>query len=308
MTDLDKSKIRRLDGTLLLVFSGLMRLGKASDVAAELGLTGSSISHALNRLRDIFGDPLFMRRPHGLEPTVRAKALAPSINEILELSQAALTMGVEFDPLTHDKMLRLSGLDYECSILTAPLLEFLQRRAPNMRFSFQTLTRGPALTGLENANLDVAFGFFPDGVKAPYRHKVLFEEGYRIVARRSHPLVGQGMDMERYLAADHLLVSIAGDLSGIVDDTLAERGLSRHVIAAVPQFFPALATVARTDLIATIPARLAQRHADEFSLVVNKPPMALRSFAVSAVWHKRSESDPAARWFVDQLDQVIAGL
>ena len=80
MTDFSQSELRRLDLTLLLVFLGLLRHRKATDVAAELGLTQSGVSQALKRLRDIFGDPLFLRRPHGMDPTATALAITAALN------------------------------------------------------------------------------------------------------------------------------------------------------------------------------------------------------------------------------------
>ena len=85
MNEFDTAQIRKLDGGLLLIFRELMARRRASDVAQHLGLSPSAISHALGRLRDVFGEPLFLRRSHGLEPTRRALELAPGIDRLLGL-------------------------------------------------------------------------------------------------------------------------------------------------------------------------------------------------------------------------------
>ena len=98
MSDIDLDDIRRLDGGLLLVFRELLVRRRASEVALRLGLSQSAVSHALARLRDLFGDPLFTRRPHGLEPTQRALELGPRIEALIELASAALSAGGRFEP------------------------------------------------------------------------------------------------------------------------------------------------------------------------------------------------------------------
>ena len=98
MSDIDVNNIRRLDGGLLLVFRGLLRRRQTTAVALELGLSQSAVSHALTRLRDLFEDPLFIRRPHGLEPTRRALELAPRVDALIDLARETLEREGIFDP------------------------------------------------------------------------------------------------------------------------------------------------------------------------------------------------------------------
>src|SRR5260370_26623015 len=98
MNDIDTSDIRKLDGNLLLVFRELARTRRTTEAARRLGVTQSTVSHALARLRDLFADPLFVRRPHGLEPTPRALELAPRIDSLIDMAGAALTPEGGFEP------------------------------------------------------------------------------------------------------------------------------------------------------------------------------------------------------------------
>ena len=111
MPDLDRTKLRRLDLTLLLILLGLLRHRRATAVAAELGLTGSSVSHALGRLRDVFGDELFLRRPHGLVPTAFALAIEPEVRAAVEALDGALRGPPAFDPPTAGGRLRIAARD-----------------------------------------------------------------------------------------------------------------------------------------------------------------------------------------------------
>jgi DNA-binding transcriptional LysR family regulator len=296
MTDIDHVRLRRLDLTLLLVFAGLMRTRKATAVAAELGLTQSSVSHALRRLREAFGDPLFLRRPHGLDPTAVAVALEPPVRAAIDALQAALAGPPAFDPAAFRGTVRLGAFDSEQATLLPGLIRRAAGAAPGMRISVRGLGRGAALAALAADQLDLALGYFWD-LPADFRAAPLFAEGYAVVARPDVPMRG----LDDYLAAPHVLVSPSGDLVGTVDRALAARGLARRVVASVPQFFPAFMVAAAAGCVATLPRRLATAVAPGFGLVAHPPPLELRAFTVAAVRHRRHERNPLHDWLVAGL-------
>jgi len=303
MRDISYTDIRRIDLTLLLIFAELMRHRKLTTVAARLGLQQSSISHALKRLRDIFGDELFRRHPGGVVPTARARELEPMLLGAIDLVRAALDPSPAFDPATADQMLRISGLDYDCALFAAPLIERLRDAAPGVDVSFRPLARRAALDALRAGELDLAIGFFPR-LPAEFDRALLFEETYAVVARRGHPIIRGTVSMEQYVAAEHVVVSLDGGLSGIVDHALAEQRLTRRVRAALPYFFLALATVSRCDAICTIPRRLAFAHAATFGLQTLEPPLAIRPFRVAAAWHQLGARSRIRAWAVEQLAAI----
>ena len=148
MSEFDENKIRRLDLTVLLIFLGLMRARKASDVAGQLGLTNSSISHALRRLRDVFDDELFMRRPHGLEPTSFALAIEPDIRRSVEAVQAALVGPPQFDPALAKATLRVAANDREMATLVPSVFAEVANEAPHLDMAVQSLARDESLQRL----------------------------------------------------------------------------------------------------------------------------------------------------------------
>jgi DNA-binding transcriptional LysR family regulator len=305
MRDIDIAQIRRLDMSLLLVFSELIRHRKMTVVAERLGLTQSAISHSLRRLRDLFADELFLRRPNGLEPTGRALMLEPKVASILALSADALSLDETFNPRNDSRTVRIAALDYEQAMFVAPLVGGLRQEAPRTRLIFRSLSRKAALDALGTAEIDLAIGYFPQ-VGGEYGLQVLYQENYSVVMRRHHPLGQAKLTPKRYCGAEHLLVSIGGDLSGIVDQTLVALGFERRVVAAVPLFLPALATVSRTDLVCTVPSRLAERYAASHRLIVRSPPVTIRSFAVHMIWHRRTANEPALKWIRQQFATIIA--
>lgn len=305
MNDIDKTALRRLDLTVLLVFLAMLRHRKAVAVATEMGLTQSAISHSLARLRTAFDDPLFLRRPHGMEPTAVALALEPAIRSAVETLDKALRPARPFEPASAEGTVRIAAYDNEIVTMVPQLLTRLGAVAPGLRLAVHALGRKSALAALDNGEVDVATGFFWD-LPGTVNAVELYQQGYRVVARRHHPMVGDTIDFDTYLQCRHLVVSPSGDLTGIVDDVLAAQGHARTVCAALPLFMPALETVATSDLLATLPARLVDRYATRFDLEVFDPPLELRPISISAVVHRRNEASPLHTWLIGQLRELFA--
>jgi DNA-binding transcriptional LysR family regulator len=304
MPDIDEIALRRLDLTVLLVFLGLMRHRKASDVAGQMGLTQSSISHSLKRLRDTFGDPLFLRRPHGLEPTAIAVALEPKIRLAVDTLADAMKGEAAFDPSTNRSTIVLGSYDNQMATILPPLLRRLCHAAPDMRMIVKTVGRQDAIRALEAGEIDLALGYLWS-IPETCLSEDLYEEGYLVVLRPENALRGLAWTAETYAAAKHLVVSPAGKLSGIVDLELERHGLVRQVVVAVPLFFAALATVAATDLIATLPSRIVRAHAANFGLEIREPPIPIRPFRVSATRHRRNARSGLHSWLVEQVRQSL---
>lgn len=292
--------------TLLLVFEALLRRRKLTAVAQELGLTQSAVSHALGRLRRIFDDELFLRRPHGVEPTARASALAPDVQAILRLTQSALNGPAAFDPATSARGIAIAALDYETALLAPRLAQRLAVEAPRMLLTFRGLARATALAALEGGEVDLAIAYLPR-LAAGFVATALYEETFAVAARPDHPAARAGMTLDAFCAAPHVLTSIGGDARGAVDDSLEAVGRGRRVALVVPTFFPALAAAATGSLIVTGPRRFIEAYAASLGLLVFDPPVPVRGFTVSAVTHRRSAGDPALEWVTAMLRDLAAG-
>jgi DNA-binding transcriptional LysR family regulator len=300
MSELSKSEIRRLDLTLLLVFLGLLRHRKALDVAAELGLTQSAISQSLKRLRDIFGDELFLRRPHGMEPTAIALALEAPLAAAVDALRGALGAARTFDPATVTGLVRVAALDAEQAVLIPPLAARLRQLAPGLTLSVLPLGRGAAMDALSEGRADLVLGYvwdLPDVISG----EPLYDESFLVAGRPEALPHAPHISLDDYCAADHVLISPGGDLRGVVDDQLAAMDRGRRVVLGLPAFLPALAAVAASGALVTLPARVAQAFAAGFGLVTAEPPIAVRSFPVCVFWHRRNDRDPKLRWLLEQL-------
>src|ERR1700742_3720948 len=134
MSDFDLNQIRRLDGGRRLVFRELLRTRRASVVAERLGLSPSAISDALTRLRDLFDDPLFVRRPHGFEPTRRAEELGPKFEALIELTGQTLAKTAGFAPSLSRRSFRFAAPEFVTALIGAPLINQLKAAAPDVAF------------------------------------------------------------------------------------------------------------------------------------------------------------------------------
>jgi DNA-binding transcriptional LysR family regulator len=299
MTDFGNNELRRLDLTVLLVFLGLIRLRKATAVAAELGLTQSGVSQALRRLRDVFGDELFLRRPHGMDPTAVALALESPVAAAVASLRMALGGTKPFEPTEARGVLRLSALDAEQCAVVPRLLANLRDTAPDMQLSVINLKRRDVPEALAAGQIDIALGFFPESGDLMIAEP-LYEQGY-VVVGKPEVVLQEAMTLARYVALDHVLVSPLGDMRGIVDDVLDGLGLVRRVVMNVPQFFAAFAAVAETGTICTLPERVALAHAAKMGLVHCAPPISLRRFTVTALRHRRNAADARLLWAMDMI-------
>lgn len=303
MSELSTSELRRLDLTLLLVFLGLVRHRKALDVALELGLTQSAISQSLKRLRDIFGDELFLRRPHGMEPTATALALEAPVAAAVDALRGALGAARAFDPATATGLVRIAALDAEQAVLIPPLAARLRQRAPGLTLSVLPLGRGAAMEALAEGRADLVLGYVWD-LPETICSETIYQESFLVAGRPEAMPDAPRIGLDAYCAADHVLISPGGDLRGVVDDQLETMGRNRRVILGLPAFLPALAAASASGALVTLPARVAGAFASGFGLVTAEPPLPVRTFPVSVFWHRRNDTDSRTIWIREQLRAV----
>ena len=304
--DIDQIKLRRLDFSMLLIFRDLVRLQKTTVVAAQLGLSQSAISHALSRLRSLFADPLFVRRPNGLEPTLRAMELLPKIETILRVTQDALQIPSQFDPASSTRSFRLAGNDLVGALIAPSLFGLLRKEAPGCRVAFRFTVGAESLNGLRTNDLDLAIGRIWD-LPEDFSATPVFEERFVVVVRKDHPAARTKMSLEDYLAVDHILVSFRGGFWGMADRALKRRRLKRRIVASVPMFMTAMTTVAQSNLAATIPSRLAAKYAKQLGLKIFEAPLKIDPFTISLVRHARSASDLGLDWLATRISQAGQG-
>jgi len=283
--------LRTLDLNLLKTFLALLDEGSVTRAAERLALTQPAVSGMLQRLRENFGDPLFVRTRRGITPTPRALALAEPLRRVLGDIDAMLQPPV-FDPSSAVLTLTLASTDYALRAVVIPFIAALRQQAPRMRVAVLPIDDAAMQGQLERGELDIALTT-PDFVPPGLPRHVLFEESYLCALRHDHPAASGPLDLDRFCALDHALVSYGGSFSGATDAALAGIGRSRNVVLSVPGFLALPDVLRASDLVAVVPRRLVSGRE---GLALLEPPLAIPGFTKLAVWHERSDSDPARRW------------
>ena len=281
----------------------LLQESSVSRAALRADITQSAMSHALRQLRLHFNDPLLVRAGRGMRLSPRALALKAPLQESLQRLRQVASAQEAFDPAVGSHSFRLAMPDYGDRVLVPALLRRLARLAPRA-----TLHCVPpdGVDLLEiTGRVDLLIGR-NDLVPSSLHRRVLWEEDFVVVARAGHPrLRAGGLDLAAYLAESHVLVSTTGLGKGAVDQGLARQGLSRHVACTLSQFASAGRVVAQSELITTLPRRVAQALAQDHALQLLDPPLPLPRFEVAMLWHPSLHQDARHRWL---RQQVLAAL
>jgi DNA-binding transcriptional LysR family regulator len=300
MSDIDRADIRKLDGGLLLVFRELLRTRRAGAAAQRLGLSPSAISHALNRLRDLFDDPLFIRRPHGFEPTRRAEELGPQVEALLELTGRTLTREAGFEPLRSTRTFRFAAPEFVTALVGAALIDQLKTAAPEVKFGIGFFGEEDAFRALRKGEIDFAVGRF--GAARPgFTVEPLFADHYCVAARRDHPQLKGAIDEAQWRDTGHIYAWSASEVGGDTGDAPGVKQL-----ASVPGWLTALMMAAATDGIVTCPRRLAERHAERLGLQVLDMPGGANRIEVS-VMRRSGVADAGVDWFLGQVRAAVGG-
>ena len=288
---------------MLRAFDALLREGSVSRASAQLHLSQPATSALLAKLRELFGDPLFLRHARGITATTRALQLAEPVRRILAELRDLLEPAQGFDPAQSTRTFRVAMNDYASTTLLAPLLGRLAQSAPRLRLATLAPHLDDLHTRMTDGEVDAAIlvrSRVPRGLVA----QPLFEEDFVLALPAAHPLAAK----RRISAADvaglrHVMVSpVAPDFAGIADRRLQALGLQRTVQASVNSFAAAVDAVARGGLAALLPRRLAQSRAPQ--VVVRKPPFAMPALRMDWVTHPRSAHDAGLAWLRDALAQL----
>jgi DNA-binding transcriptional LysR family regulator len=297
------SALRRLDLNLLLVLHTVLQSRNVTVAARRLNMSQPAVSRAIGRLRTVFDDPLFSKGGHGVVPTERAEALAGAIAHLLVDLEAAIG-APPFDPPSTRRIFRIATTDYGALAVFPDLAANFAISAPLAGIDIMPF--GPdVFRALAAGELDLVLYTdekVPDGLSsAP-----LFSESYASVVRGGHPLLGLADRLAGFVAYPHVLVTVFGGRSGLVDEALAAIGQSRQIAITVPYFATAALIAAQSDLILTLPRRAIQRLAKQHDLVMFEPPVPLSGFGYRMVWHRRTDVDRAAVWLRARVAETVA--
>ena len=295
--------ISNLDLNLLRVFDAVLRDRSVTGAAKHLGLTQPAVSNALARLRAQFEDMLFVRTPTGMDATPFARELAEPVRQALALLESALAHGPGFDPATSTRAFRFYMSDLGQIEFLPPLVERAQRIAPAVRLEAVALEVEDIGDALAAGALDLAVGFLP-GLGPPVRRQALFRDPYVCLMRADHPAIGKTLTKKKFLAASHALVSYKGG-HRVIEEALERAGLARRIALRVPHFTVVPMVLERSDLILTLPSKVARVYQQRGKFKSLPPPVPIPPADVAAHWHERFERDPGNRWLREMIMELF---
>jgi DNA-binding transcriptional LysR family regulator len=288
-------RIDTLDLNLLRLFARLHELGSVSRAAESLGLTQPAASNALARMRQALGDPLFVATRQGMLPTPYAERLAAPVAAALRSIGAALEPRARFAPAASQREFRLGMSDIGEIYFLPALVRGLADAAPGVALSTVRNTTLDLKQALQSGQLDLAIGLLPQ-LKGGFHQRELFIQRYVCLFRAGHAFAGRRVTAAAYAQAEHLVVVSAGTGHHRADEALARLGLRRRVRLVVPHFVAIGHILAATDLVATVPERLAERLAGPFGLASAPVPARLPQAPIRMFWHHRVHDDDGHRW------------
>jgi len=294
-----------LDLNLLVALDALLREANVSRAAMRIGLSQPAASHALQRLRQVLGDPLLVRTGARMELTPRAQMLRGPLAQALDQVRG-LFIPDGFDAASSERQFRLMMPDLAVELLVPPLMAKIAQAAPNVRLDIVPW-RGPAIFTAEFArtiDLVISIG---DAFKGFHR-QLLYTDRDALAVRRGHPVGGKLARRDAFLKARHVAVIIRGQNEDLIDGWLRAKAIERRIALVVPGYIEALHVVARTDLVAFVPRRLIAALAKPLSLVAVTPPLDPGIDEQFMFHPTRAQFDPGSIWLRHLMLQTGRGL
>jgi DNA-binding transcriptional LysR family regulator len=290
------TNFRNFDLNLLLVLDAVLREGTLSNAAKALNLSQPTISNSLARLREIFQDELLVRCGNGMQPTPRALALKEPIQRVLGMVKGEILDTGKFDPAMETRPYTITTSDIGETLLLPRVVSKLAQAAPRIDLRSVVVAPRHLEEAMEAGEIDLAVGYFPDLARSTTMQQTLFTHGFACLARSGHPLIENGLTLETFLEAHHVVVAAAGRSQELFEYALAKRGLERRCVLRIPHFMSVPFVVASTDLIVTVPEAVAAFFSGLVNLQVLDPPIDVPEFAVRQFWHRRFHRDARVIW------------
>jgi DNA-binding transcriptional LysR family regulator len=299
--------IAAVDLNLLKAFEALLRERSVTRAAISIGVSQPALSHSLTRLRHLFGDDLFVRLPHGMEPTPKAHEIGMLVAVALDRIRRALDLQHGFDPATTRRSFSAAITEYAEVALIERLTRRMAERAPEADLRLLPLDFAATPEALDAGGITIAIGHFRD--QAPrFGRRLIYRERLCALVRRSHPVLAAPMTAERYVAWPHVVMSLSGRAIRSLDPHLSARGLKRRVATTVSTYLSLLPVLRSTEMIATLPGITADRLAELAPDLVRVDLPFSHFVEVSMIWHLKTETDPAERWLRDLVTEAARPL
>lgn len=293
-----------IDMTQWRLLASLAENYSLSAAAAKIGVSQSTASHALAKLRLQVGDALFVRSGGGVTPTPYGARLCEVARHALETLMDGLAAEHAFDPARTNRRFNIY-LNTIGQLASLPqLISLLKREAPAASIKVHQIPPEHAQDALASGEVDLAAGFFTS-LTSGFHQSLIYRSQFVCVVRADHPLFRDGMTMDAFLEVSHAVADPSGMAHAIVERVLLKNSIQRVVQLNVPDFVTLPMLVAQSDLLAIMPAGLANAFATHLRLKILPPPVPLPKVDVRIYWHERFHRDPANMWLRQAFVQLL---
>ena len=299
--------IALVDLNLLVVFDAVMRERHVTRASKRIGMTQPAVSNALNRLRYIAKDDLFVRSASGVVPTSRALELGPPIRQAINLVENAFDP-TSFDPKNSTEEFNIAISNYTASILFPKLAEVLEKEAPNINVRSKQLGDIDLLKELEAANIDFIIAGQQLKETENFISHDLYDEDFVCVVRVGHSLTKKKqLTTKEFSQCKHLMVTTTGKAFGFVDYLLEAKGLKRRVAMTVNQFLVALPIIKQSNMVLTVSKRVAERFKLD-NVKIFPLPLLANPLRLKLIWHKRTDTNPGNKWIRNKIIDICKNI
>jgi DNA-binding transcriptional LysR family regulator len=303
---------RSFDLNLLRVLVAIHEHGSVSAAAQHLGISQPSVSTAHARLREAYGDALFLRAGHGMKATARMGALIQPLREALARMEDTFNAEAQFDPASTQRTFTFAMSDLGEMVFLPKIVKRVRQLAPNAIVRSVATPAAQIGRGLENGEIDLAVGYFPDLRDKSFLEKHLFFHHFVCLLRADHPITAATLTKEQFLSLEHAVVYGAGRTHEIFERYLRSKKINRRVVLETPHFLSIPSIIARSDLLVTVPHAVGvfAREA-HMNLRIAEPPMRTPKIDLKMHWHRKFQREAKNRWlrelvanlFTDELDE-----
>lgn len=303
--------LRNVDLNLLLILNTLLLERSVTRASKRLCMTQPAVSNALKRLRATFNDPLLVRgNSRVTELTARASALIKPVHDVLTTIEHAIAGDTPFDPHQIDLTVRVAATEYVGFMVLPPLMTEIRKTAPRIRLAVSDIEKRDRLGPLRSGMVDLVIAFVPDSV-GELHQQLLLRDTWVYVVNPAH-FHSKQLTRKQFKSSDHIALRSQPGGSGFygfyVDHLFAEQELERNIVVSMPHVLAIPDIVSRTDLVKLVPRKVALVWAKQYPLRLVKPPVHIPDFAISMLWHERTEADPAQQWIRRTLARLAESL
>ncbi len=297
--------LAKYDLNLLVTLNALLAERSVTRAAKRLGLSQSTVSGSLAKLREMFDDELLVRVGRGSELTPFAQQIMEDVQQTVRGIEALLSTRRDFEPATERRTFRIAARDYLAFLLLPELIRRLKEEAPQIAVCFSPLDAG-SLPLLGEDRLD--FALLPEGYQDTFPARPLFEDRWVCGVWSGHPTVGETLSLDEYLSLDHVIFMPGPGNRVATRPLVSATDLNRRAVASVESFVLMPFLLRDTDLVALIPERLARQVEGMAEIRLLKPPHAIRPLRQTVCWNPRRSQDPSHQWMRDLIVETARGL